>query len=143
MKLLSKRMIIWLVLFLGITAGVVKAKNPQLWQRTTQSLTTLPVVKEVKQEGSKQLETAEQILGGRIEKVNTQVQQDNLPVGSYVDKIVGDSQLTREIQTQIETKVIEKTQEIQQLPQEAVEEIKKEVRKEIRRQMCEEWLKEE
>jgi len=125
-----------------VTAGVVRAKYPELWQRTGQPIEQLPVVEKIMGVGGEQTQKVEDTLGERIEKINTRLETEGLSTDAIVKQIAGDNQLTTEIRTQVETIVNQKTQEIQELPQEAMEEIKKEVKQEIRKQMCEEWLKE-
>jgi len=144
MKKKTKKAILLVIIGLFVTAGIARAQFPQIWQKTAKTLGEEPIVEKVTRSGEEYAGKLDNVLGKKIEEVNTQVgEEQGLPVQTIVREVVGDSEIIREIQTRVETKVIEKTQEIQDLPQEAVEEIRRQVKAEFRKQICEEWLEED
>ena len=144
MRKRTKKAILLVIIGLFAAAGIVRAQFPQIWQKAAKTLEEEPMVEKVTKSGEEYAEKLDNVLGKKIEDVNTQVgEEQSLPVQTIIREVVGDSEIIREIQTQVETKVIEKTQEIQDLPQEAVEEIRRQVKAEFRKQICEEWLEED
>ena len=144
MRKRTKKTILLVIIGLFVAAAIVRAQFPQVWQKAAETLEEAPMVEKAAKSGEEYADKLDDVLGEKIEEVNTQVEKEQgLPIQTIVREVVGDSEIIREIQTQVETKVIEKTQEIENLPQEAIEEIRRQIKAEFRKQICEEWLEED
>lgn len=143
MKRKTKSILLWLVVAFFLSAGVVRAKYPDLWNRLVKSSLQNPLIEEISHKTAKQVNSVGEVLSQQIEDTNEQISEKNVDIPGLIENISGNSTLIKETRAEVEKVVTQKIEKVQELPDTAAKEVKKKVKKELYQEICQGWLEEE